>query len=148
MKVILLKTNENLGDIGEIVNVKSGYARNFLIPNKIASIATKENIAYYTKWIESQKIKEAKSRENIQLLAKQLDKMTLKFSLKAGENDKLFGSVTSQMISEEIENMGYSVDKKEIILEDSLKEIGNHFVYVNLGEDLKPKIKIKIKAEK
>ena len=148
MKVILLKTNEHLGEIGEIVNVKSGYARNFLIPNKIASIATKENIAYYTKWIESQKIKEAKSRENIQLLAKQLDKMTLKFSLKAGENDKLFGSVTSQMISEEIENMGYSVDKKEIILEDSLKEIGNHFVYVNLGEDLKPKIKIKIKAEK
>jgi len=148
MKVILLKTNEHLGEIGEIVNVKSGYARNFLIPNKIASMATKENIAYYTKWIESQKIKEAKSRENIQLLAKQLDKMTLKFSLKAGENDKLFGSVTSQMISEEIENMGYSVDKKEIILEDSLKEIGNHFVYVNLGEDLKPKIKIKIKAEK
>jgi len=148
MKVILLKTNEHLGEIGEIVNVKSGYARNFLIPNKIASMATKENIAYYTKWIESQKIKEAKSRENIQLLAKQLDKMTLKFSLKAGENDKLFGSVTSQMISEEIENMGYSVDKKEVILEDSLKEIGNHFVYVNLGEDLKPKIKIKIKAEK
>ena len=148
MKVILLKTNDNLGEIGEIVNVKSGYARNFLIPNKIASIATKENIAYYTKWIESQKIKEAKSRENLQLLAKQLDKMTLKFSLKAGENDKLFGSVTSQMISEEIEKLGYSVDKKEIILEDSLKEIGNHFVHVNLGEDLKPKIKIKIKAEK
>ena len=148
MKVILLKTNEYLGEIGEIVNVKSGYARNFLIPNKIATIATKENITYYTKWIENQKIKEAKSRENIQLLAKQLDKMTLKFSLKAGENDKLFGSVTSQMISEEIEKLGYSVDKKEIVLEDAIKEIGNHFVHVNLGEDLKPKIKIKIKAEK
>jgi len=148
MKVILLKTNEHLGEIGEIVNVKSGYARNFLIPNKIATIATKENITYYTKWIENQKIKEAKSRENIQLLAKQLDKMTLKFSLKAGENDKLFGSVTSQMISEEIEKLGYSVDKKEIVLEDAIKEIGNHFVHVNLGEDLKPKIKIKIKAEK
>ena len=148
MKVILLKTNEHLGQIGEIINVKAGYARNYLIPQKIVSIATKENIAFYTKWIESQKIKEAKSRENIQLLAKQLDKMTLKFSLKAGENDKLFGSVTSQMISEEIEKLGYSVDKKEIILEDSLKEVGNHFVHVNLGEDLKPKIKIKIKAEK
>ena len=148
MKVILLQTNETLGEIGEIVNVKSGYARNYLIPQKIATIATKENIAYYTQWIENQKIKEAKSRENIQLLSKQLDKMTLKFSLKAGDNDKLFGSVTSQMISEEIEKLGYSVDKKEIILEDSLKEIGNHFVHVDLGEDLKPKIKIKIKAEK
>tara|TARA_B100001029_G_C15035669_1_gene439966 strand:+ start:218 stop:664 length:447 start_codon:yes stop_codon:yes gene_type:complete len=148
MKVILLKTNEHLGEIGEIINVKPGYARNYLIPQKIATLATKENITYYTQWIENQKIKEAKSRENIQLLAKQLDKMTLKFSLKAGENDKLFGSVTSQMISEEIENLGYSIDKKEIILEDSLKELGNHFVYINLGEDLKPKVKIKIKAEK
>jgi len=148
MKVILLQTNETLGEIGEIVNVKSGYARNYLIPQKIATIATKENIAYYTQWIENQKIKEAKSRENIQLLSKQLDKMTLKFSLKAGDNDKLFGSVTSQMISEEIEKLGYSVDKKEIILEDPLKEVGNHFVHVDLGEDLKPKIKIKIKAEK
>jgi len=148
MKVILLKTNEHLGEIGEIINVKPGYARNYLIPQKIATLATKENITYYTQWIENQKIKEAKSRENIQLLAKQLDKMTLKFSLKAGENDKLFGSVTSQMISEEIENLGYSIDKKEIILEDSLKEVGNHFVYINLGEDLKPKVKIKIKAEK
>ena len=72
--------------------------------------------------------------------------LTLKFSLKAGENDKLFGSVTSQMISEEIENLGYSIDKKEIILEDSLKEVGNHFVYINLGEDLKPKVKIKINS--
>ena len=148
MKVILLKTNEHLGEIGEIINVKPGYARNYLIPQKIATLATKENITYYTQWIENQKIKEAKSRENLQLLAKQLDKMTLKFSLKACENDKLFGSVTSQMISEEIENLGYSVDKKEIILEDSLKELGNHFVYINLSEDLKPKVKIKIKAEK
>tara|TARA_Y100001960_G_C14219628_1_gene608356 strand:- start:153 stop:599 length:447 start_codon:yes stop_codon:yes gene_type:complete len=148
MKVILLKTNEHLGQIGEIINVKAGYARNYLIPQKIVSIATKENIAFYTKWIENQKIKEAKSRANIELLAKQLDKMTLKFSLKAGDNDKLFGSVTSQMISEEIEKLGYSIDKKEIILDDPIKEIGNHFVHVNLGEDLKPKIKIKIKAEK
>ena len=148
MKVILLQSNEHLGEIGEIVNVKAGYARNFLIPNKMASIATEENIAYFKKWIESEQIKEAKTRANIELLAKQLDKMTLKFTLKAGENDKLFGSVTSQMISDEIEKLGYSIDKKEIILDESLKEIGNHFVHINLGEDLKPKVKIKIQAEK
>ena len=148
MKVILLQSNEHLGEIGEIVNVKAGYARNFLIPNKMASIATEENIAYFEKWIESEKIKEAKTRANIELLAKQLDKMTLKFTLKAGENDKLFGSVTSQMISDEIGKLGYSIDKKEIVLDESLKEIGNHFVHINLGEDLKPKVKIKIKAEK
>jgi|TARA_B100001540_G_C15575547_1_gene536998 large subunit ribosomal protein L9 len=148
MKVILLETDEHLGQIGDIVNVKPGYARNYLIPNKKASIATKENIVYFEKWIESQKIKEAKNRANIELLAKQLDKMTLKFTLKAGENDKLFGSVTSQMISDEIENLGYSIDKKEIELEEPIKDLGNHFVHVNLGDNLKPKVKIKIQAEK
>ena len=148
MKVILLETDEHLGQIGDIVNVKPGYARNYLIPNKKASIATRENIVYFEKWIESQKIKEAKNRANIELLAKQLDKMTLKFTLKAGENDKLFGSVTSQMISDEIENLGYSIDKKEIELEEPIKDLGNHFVHVNLGDNLKPKVKIKIQAEK
>ena len=148
MKVILLETDEHLGQIGDIINVKPGYARNYLIPNKKASIATKENIVYFEKWIESQKIKEAKNRANIELLAKQLDKMTLKFTLKAGENDKLFGSVTSQMISDEIENLGYSIDKKEIELEEPIKDLGNHFVHVNLGDNLKPKVKIKIQAEK
>jgi|TARA_B110000263_G_scaffold83298_1_gene72898 large subunit ribosomal protein L9 len=148
MKIILLQTHETLGQIGEIVNVKAGYARNFLIPNKIASIATDDNIQYYNKWIENQKIKEAKNRKNMELLSNQLDKLTLKFELKAGENDKLFGSVTSQMISDKLEKKGYSIDKKEIILEDSLKEIGNHFVYIHLDENLKPKIKVKITAEK
>ena len=148
MKVILLETDEHLGQIGDIVNVKPGYARNYLIPNKKASMATKENIIYFEKWIESQKIKEAKNRANVELLAKQLDKMTLKFTLKAGDNDKLFGSVTSQMISDEIENLGYSIDKKEIELEEPIKDLGNHFVHVNLGDNLKPKVKIKIQAEK
>lgn len=148
MKIILLQTHENLGKIGEIVNVKSGYARNFLIPNKIASIATDDNIQYYNKWIENQKIKEAKNRKNLELLSNQLDKLTLKFELKAGENDKLFGSVTSQMISDELDKKGYSIDKKEIILDESLKEIGNHFVHIHLDESLKPKIKVKIAAEK
>jgi len=148
MKIILLQTYETLGQIGEIVNVKAGYARNFLIPNKIASIATDDNIQYYKKWIENQKIKEAKNRKNMELLSDHLDKLTLKFELKAGENDKLFGSVTSQMISDELDKKGYSIDKKEIILEDSLKEIGNHFVYIHLDENLKPKIKVKITAEK
>ncbi len=114
MKIILLQTYETLGQIGEIVNVKAGYARNFLIPNKIASIATDDNIQYYNKWIESQKIKEAKNRKNMELLSNQLDKITLKFELKAGENDKLFGSVTSQMISDELDKKGYSIEKKRL----------------------------------
>ena len=148
MKIILLKSQDNLGSVGDIVNVKDGYARNFLIPNKIASIASKENISSLQSWIEQESKKEANNRKNLELLAKYLDKLTLKFNLQAGEDGKLFGSVTSQMISDEIDKQGYSVDKKEIILEESLKQTGNHFVHVDLGEDLKPKIKIKISEEK
>ena len=148
MKVILLKSQDTLGNVGDIVNVKVGYARNYLIPNKIASFATKENIQTLNAWIEQQTIKEAKNRENLELLTKSLDKLTLKFSLQAGDDGKLFGSVTSQMISDEIEALGYSIDKKEIILEEPLKQTGNHFVHIDLGDNLKPKIKVKISAEK
>ena len=148
MKVILLKSQDTLGNVGDIVNVKVGYARNYLIPNKIASFATKENIQTLNAWIEQQTIKEAKNRENLELLTKSLDKLTLKFSLQAGDDGKLFGSVTSQMISDEIEALGYSIDKKEIILEEPLKQTGNHFVHIDLGDNLKPKVKVKISAEK
>ena len=144
MKIILLKTYENLGNVGDIVNVKDGYARNFLIPNQIASIASDKNIKSLKTWIDQQSKKEANNRKNLELLSKYLDKLTLKFALQAGEDGKLFGSVTSQMISDEIENQGYSIDKKEIVLEEPLKQTGNHFIHVDLGEDLKPKIKIKI----
>ena len=144
MKIILLKTHENLGNVGDVVNVKDGYARNFLIPKQIASVASQKNINSLKIWIEQQSKKEANNRKNLELLAKYLDKLTLKFTLQAGEDGKLFGSVTSQMISDEIEEQGYSIDKKEIILEEPLKQVGNHFVNIDLGEDLKPKIKIKI----
>jgi len=148
MKVILLKSHDKLGNIGDIVSVKNGYARNYLLPNKIASIATDDTIKALEIWIKQQATKEAKNRENLELLAKYLDKLTIKFELQAGEDGKLFGSVTSQMISDEIENQGYSIDKKEIILEDSLKQTGNHFVHIDLGNELKPKVKVKISEEK
>ena len=147
MKIILLQADDNLGGIGDIVNVKAGYARNYLIPNKKASIASKENIAYFSKWIESQKLKEAKSRADIELFAKQLDKMTLKFQLKAGENDKLFGSVTNIMIAEAIAEKGYTIDRKEIEMEETIKSVGNHFVVVKLGNGFSGRIKIKVAAK-
>ena len=148
MKIILLQTYKTLGQVGEIVNVKSGYARNFLFPKKIAQIATDANIKSLESWLKQEEIKEAKNKENKELLVKYLNKLTLKFELQAGENEKLFGSVTSQMISDEIEKQGYSIDKKELILDDALKTIGNHFVEVDLGSELKAKIKIKISATK
>ena len=148
MKVILLQSYNKVGTVGDIVNVKAGFARNFLIPNKIASLATKENIKNLDIFLKAQEIKEAKNRTNMELLFKQLNKLTLKFALQAGEDEKLFGSVTSQMVSDELSKEGYTIDKKEISLEDPIKSLGNHFVEINLGLDEKPKLKLKISAEK
>jgi len=146
MKIILLKSHEKLGNPGDILNVKPGFARNYLFPQKIAQLATESNIKSLKSWVEQQEKHEAKNRANIELLSKYLNKLVLKFELESSDDDKLFGSVTSQMISKEIENQGYSVDKKEIILEEPIKNIGNHYVEIDLDFDPKPKIKIKISA--
>ena len=112
MKIILKQSIDNLGNEGEIVDVKPGYARNYLIPKGWAKQATKLNIISTQKEIEVKLQKEAKNRQNLEALGKQLDKLSLKFELKAGEEGKLFGSVTSQMIVDAISEKGYSINKR------------------------------------
>ena len=148
MKIILLKSYENLGKVGEIVNVKPGFARNYLIPNKIASLATEQNIKALEVFLKSQENKEAKNRINLEALSKKLNSLTLKFDVQVGEDEKLFGSVTSQMITDELADKGYTVDKKEIVLEETIKELGNFKIAINLGYDLDTKIKVKVQAAK
>ena len=146
MKIILLQSHENLGKVGDIVNVKPGFARNYLIPNRIGSLATKQNIKSLELFLKSQELKEAKNRVNLEALSKKLNSLTLKFSVNTGEDDKMFGSVTSQMIADELEKQEYIVDKKEIVLEEPIKSLGNHKVEINLGYELETKIKIKVSA--
>ena len=148
MKIILNEDFESVGKRGEIVKVKSGYARNFLIPKGIAISATERNIAIAKKQIEINELKEAKERKNIEALVSKLNKLTLKFSLKAGEDGKLFGSVTSQMIADAIEEKGYKIDKKEVGLEDSIKNVGNSKVSIKFGKDLEAQVKVKVEEEK
>ena len=147
MKVVLIQDVENLGKIGDSVNVKNGYARNFLIPQKLALLASKQNLNSINSLLKQQEVKNAKERTNLESLVAVLNKTTLKFSLEAGDEGKLFGSVTSQMISDELNNQGIQIDKKEIDLEDSIKEIGSHKVNINLGNDLTGIVKIKINQE-
>tara|TARA_Y100000996_G_scaffold393593_1_gene357253 strand:- start:278 stop:727 length:450 start_codon:yes stop_codon:yes gene_type:complete len=147
MKVILIQDVDNLGKIGDSVNVKNGYARNFLIPKKLALFANNQNMKSIESMIRQQEMKTAKERSNLESLAKIIDKVTLKFELKAGEEGKLFGSVTSQMISDELAKQDLTVDKKEIILEDPIKELGKHKVDVSLGENLSASIQVKVTEE-
>tara|TARA_B100001094_G_C17468120_1_gene456033 strand:- start:34 stop:480 length:447 start_codon:yes stop_codon:yes gene_type:complete len=146
MKIILLQTYKNLGKVGEIINVKPGFARNYLIPNKIASLATNQNIKALDVFLKAQENKEAKNRINLEALSKKLNSLTLKFEVQVGEDEKLFGSVTSQMISDELANKGYTIDKKEIVLDEPIKALGNYKIEINLGYELDTKIKIKVLA--
>ena len=148
MKVILNKTIEDLGSEGEILIVKDGYARNYLIPKGWAKMATKINIVATQKDIKNKEKKDAKTRDNLEALGKQLDKLSLKFELKAGEEGRLFGSVTSQMIVDAIAKAGYTVDKKEIELAETISHVGKYFVNVKLGHGFSGRIKIKVISEK
>jgi len=113
----------------------------------MATMATKKNIEATQKSIETQERKDARTRTNLEALAERLNKLTLKFDLKAGEDDKLFGSVTNIMIAEAIAEKGYTVDRKEIEMEEAIKSVGNHFVMVKLGGGFSGRIKIKVAAK-
>ena len=146
MKIILNENIDSLGQIGDIISVKKGYARNYLFPRGLAQLATDKNIESTKKLIVLREKKDAINRSNLEALAKKLDKLTLKFELQDGEDDKLFGSVTSSMICEAIDQEGYKVDKKEIQLDEPIKHLGNHFVEVHLSHELSAKIKIKVSS--
>jgi large subunit ribosomal protein L9 len=147
MQIILNQDVETLGKAGEIITVKPGFARNYLIPQGIATMATKKNIEATQKVIEIQERKDARTRTNLEALAERLNKLTLKFELQAGEDDKLFGSVTNIMIAEAIAEKGYTVDRKEIEMEETIKSVGNHYVVVKLGNGFSGRIKIKVSAK-
>ena len=148
MKVILNQTIDNLGNEGEILIVKDGFARNYLIPKGWAKQATKVNIVATQKDIENKQKKDAKTRDNLEALGKQLNKLSLKFELKAGDEGRLFGSVTSQMIVDSILESGYTVDKKEVEMTETISHVGKYFVDVKLGNGFSGRVKIKVSAEK
>ncbi len=146
MKIILLESVRGLGDPGDIINVKSGYARNYLIPQDMAIYATKANISKIEYQVEKSKEIEAQKVEKLKEVAIKLDKLTLKFELKAGEEDKLFGSVTNQMIVDNLLEQGYNIEKKDIAIPEPIKTLGNHYINVYLHKDVESRIKVKVKA--
>jgi len=147
MQIILNQDVDTLGKAGEIITVKDGFARNYLIPQGMATMATKKNIDATNKNIEIQERKDARTRKNLESLAERLNKLTLKFNLQAGEDEKLFGSVTNIMIAEAVSEKGYTIDRKEIEMEEAIKTVGNHYVVVKLGNGFSGRIKIKVSAK-
>ena len=147
MKVILTKDLENLGKAGALVDVKPGYGRNYLLPNGMAVPATAKNI----RQLEHEKAgilsRAAKHRSNMDAQAKKLASVELHFSRKVGEQDKLFGSVTSKDIHDQLVSQGYEVDRKQIHLPEPLKVLGTHEVEVKLHPEVTARLKVTIAAE-
>lgn len=147
MKVILRQNFEQLGKVGDTVEVKRGFAMNYLVPKKIAYPA-KPN---FTRMVEEEKRqkklrlnKEHKRAEN---QAKKLDNVSVTLAVSVGEGDKMFGSVTNQDIAEALQQQGYDIDRKKIILEEPIKALGIYSVPVKLHSDIEAKIKVWVVKE-
>lgn len=148
MKVILLKDVENLGKEGDVVEVRRGYARNFLFPRKLAVEATSGNISQIEALRRRRAMRERKELEEAKALNTRLDNLVLEFSKKAGETGKLYGSLTSKEIAERIsKELGREFDRKYIELEEPIKDVGEHRVKVNLGRGVVATIVVKILPE-
>ena len=147
MKVILTKDMDNLGKAGALVEVKTGYGRNYLLPRQLAVLATAKNI----RQLEHQKsgilARAAKEKQNMTQMAQKLSAIEVKFSRKTGAENKLFGSVTSKDIHEQLSAQGYQIERKQIHLPEPLKEIGTHEVEVKLHSDVAAKVKVTIAPE-
>jgi large subunit ribosomal protein L9 len=144
MKVILQKDVKDVGKVGDLVNVSEGFARNFLFPRKMASEATENRVKEYE---HLKRVADAKKKKVVSERKELLNKISgvaVKFKMAAAESDKIFGSVTTSDVSKELEKMGYSVDRRDIHIEDQIKILGNHKATVKLGDGLEATIQIAV----
>ena len=148
MKVILTSDVDKLGKAGEMVNAKTGFARNFLLPNKLAVQATKENIKI---WEEKQAELRAIERENIKNaneLKEKIENTKVKIIAKPGEGDRLFGSITSMDIEKALKDQhGLDVDKKKIEMKDNIKSLGTFNVIVKVYPDINANLEVIVDKE-
>ena len=147
MKVILISDEGDFGKKGEIREVKSGFARNFLIPRKIAIEATPGNLKTWEQQISSLKKKEVKLKEDAKTLAFRLEGVICTIPMKVGDEERIFGSVTTQTISDSLSSQGFDISKKDIDLASPIKTLGTHDVRLKLHSDVSVIIKVEVTNE-
>lgn len=148
MKVILLKDIKNVGKKDQIINANDGYARNFLFPKQLALEATKDNLIKLKDKKDSQNHKKELEIEEFKKQAKQIENLVLNLSVKAGENGKVFGGITSREISEELKKQyKIDIDKKKIILKETIKLIGRFSVDIKFGEGISANLTLNVQPE-
>ncbi len=147
MKVILRKDIEQLGKVGQLIDVKEGYALNYLIPRGFAYVAVKGNVKAIVeekKVLEKRNLQELKSAQQ---LASDIEKISVTIPVQVGEEDKIFGTVTSQMIADSLLKKGYEIDKRKIELDEAIKTLGIYTANIKLHPSVNAKIKVWVVRE-
>jgi large subunit ribosomal protein L9 len=147
MEVILREDIGTLGARGAVVKVANGYARNYLLPKRLAVAATESNKKIVAQERDAHLRREAKLQSESEELAKLMGNITLTFRHKVGENDHLFGSVTAKDISEALEAQGYHLERRKIQLEEPIRTLGEHDVTLRLHREVSTQIKVLVEAE-
>jgi large subunit ribosomal protein L9 len=147
MEIILREDVEKLGARGQVVKVASGYARNFLLPKRLAVAATEANKKIVEQERQSHLRKEAKLKNEAEDLGKILAGVSVSIAQKAGENDQLFGSVTAKDIAEALEKQNFTVDRRKIQLDEPIRQLGEHKVTVRLHREVPIDITVNVVKE-
>ncbi len=147
MEIILQEDVENLGEIGDLVKVKDGYARNYLLPRGLALTASRRNVRV----LEHRKRLAARKRERAQQNAgavrDRLSSLTLSITARAGEDDKLFGSVTNIDIEKALQAQDVTIDRRKIILAEPIKQLGTYTVPIRLSRDVEASVTVQVRPE-
>ncbi len=146
VQVVLRDDVENLGTSGELVRVKPGYARNYLLPRGLAAIATHGNVAQIEHEKKAAIARSAKLRQEAQGRASELGSVTVEIAAQAGDNEKLFGSVGARDIAQALKQKGFDVDRRKVELADPIKELGEYDVAIKLGYEVHATIKVRVVA--
>ena len=147
MEVILRHDMPKLGRAGQAVTVNDGYARNYLLPRKLAEPASKDNLSRIAAELRRRSIAEAKEKEACETLAARLAEISVTIPRKAGEDDKLYGSVTNADIAKELEKEKVSIDRRKIIVDPAIKDLGVFTVVVHLHPDVNANLRVWVVRE-
>ncbi len=147
MKVILVQLVENLGEIGDVVEVANGYGRNYLIPRGLAIAATAKNKRQIEHEHHLREHRIARARQNAQAFANELQEVSCRFTRKSGDEGKLFGSVTAMDIAEKLKEAGFEIDRRRIQLDQPIKSLGDFAVPIRLRPEVTAELKIHIEPE-
>lgn len=147
MKVILMEDVPSLGEAGTIVEVTDGYARNYLIPKGLVLAATPSNMKAYEERQKQRQLRENRAKRDAQSLAKELEKISLTAMVPVGDEDRMFGSVTSQTIATLLQEKGYDIDRRKITLDTPIRALGVYTVPIKLLPEVEARVKVWVVKE-